>query len=130
MTTRPITDYMTKNPHSIDPTQSIVQARNKMLDLGCKHLPVLSGRKIVGIVSDRDLNFVSELVRDEPEKIQVGEVMLTEVIKCDVSCSLLDIAKKMKENKVGSVVITKDSELEGIFTATDAVIALEGLLEA
>ena len=116
-----ISDYMTKTPNSIEPHQTISEARKRMKKLGCEHLPVLSGGQIVGIISDRDILFVCGRQSEEDSEIWVGDVMITQVIKLDVSTSLNEVVNTMLANKIGSVLLTKSGKLEGIFTETDAL---------
>jgi len=121
--------YMTKAPHSIEPNQSAADAKEKMIELGCKHLPVLSGGNVVGILSDRDLLAAGYQTKTELKSVKVGEVMIEEVIQLDQDASIADVVKKMKQNKVGSILITENKKLLGIFTETDAIDLFENFLE-
>ena len=58
----------------------------------------------------------------------VSQVMNKDVITVDKSTSLQDAAQKMKESKVGCVIVTEDSKPIGIVTERDFVIkvAAEG----
>ena len=51
----PITKGMTRDPQTIDPEATVGEAMDRMLDGGFRHLPVMVGRTLVGIVSMRDL---------------------------------------------------------------------------
>lgn len=48
-------DVMTRNPNCADPEKSVYDALRLMRESGCRHLPVVSGRRLVGLVSFRDL---------------------------------------------------------------------------
>lgn len=52
----PVTEWMTRDPITILPDATVGQALDTMLDGGFRHLPVLQERKVVGIVSIRDLS--------------------------------------------------------------------------
>jgi CBS domain-containing protein len=52
----PVTEWMTRDPVTILPDATVGQALDTMLDGGFRHLPVLHERKVVGIVSIRDLS--------------------------------------------------------------------------
>lgn len=124
-----IESYMTASPHSIDPSQSITSAKERMNELGCRHLPVLSGRRIVGVISDRDLLVVGALTKDNPKDITVAEVMLEEVFKFDKGTHVSTVVSAMIKNRIGSVLITENDSLAGIFTQTDALKLLKKLTE-
>ena len=45
---------MTGDPDTIDPNSSPIEALRKMQDRGYRHLPIVAGERVVGIVSRRD----------------------------------------------------------------------------
>ena len=126
-----IKSFMTKTPHSIEPGQKLMEAKKRMMKYGCEHLPVLSGRQIVGVISDRDILFVNSLNQNhQDESITVGDVMITEVFTVDENTSVAEVIKIMLEKNIGSMLITKKDELSGIFTATDMGAAFLHLLNS
>jgi len=50
-----VSDWMTHNPQSADPDSSPEEAAQVMLLNGFRHLPVVDGRQVCGVVSLRDL---------------------------------------------------------------------------
>jgi predicted transcriptional regulator len=50
-----VRDWMTKNPETIEASDSTAHAAALMIHGGFRHLPVLDGGAVVGIVSIRDL---------------------------------------------------------------------------
>ena len=114
-----IADVMTKAPRSIEPHQSIDLARQWMDDMKVRHLPVRSGGKLVGILSERDLNLVAGLQRSKHALQTVRTVTDSRKLK--------DVAQEMIEHRIGCVlVVGKDESLLGIFTDTDALRILAG----
>ena len=55
MSTPTVKDFMTEMPHTINEDLSLKKAMEMMHEYGCRHLPVLHGGKVVGILSDRDI---------------------------------------------------------------------------
>src|SRR3954468_6268447 len=55
LATEPISAWMTKDPETAEPDVDSDEAANIMLSRGFRHLPVLEGNKVVGIVSLRDV---------------------------------------------------------------------------
>jgi len=51
----PVTEWMTRHPETIEPTDTTDLAASLMIHGGFRHLPVVEGGKVVGIVSIRDL---------------------------------------------------------------------------
>lgn len=52
---RPVAEWMTRRPVTITPDAEVRQALDLMLERGFRHLPVVDGTQLVGIVSMRDL---------------------------------------------------------------------------
>ncbi len=50
-----VRDYMTPDPASITPETDVRNAAERMLQMGVRHLPVVVGDEVVGMVSVRDL---------------------------------------------------------------------------
>jgi len=50
-----VVDYMNEDPVTVGPDDDSAVAATRMLALGCRHLPVMEGGKLIGIVSARDL---------------------------------------------------------------------------
>ena len=50
-----VADWMTPDPQSVSPDTSVEEAAEIMLKNGFRHLPVVEGRTVCGVVSLRDL---------------------------------------------------------------------------
>ena len=50
-----VADWMTPDPQSVSPDTSVEEAAEIMLKHGFRHLPVVEGRTVCGVVSLRDL---------------------------------------------------------------------------
>jgi CBS domain-containing protein len=53
---RPVSEWMTADPVTVPPDTTVDEALQTMLDRGFRHLPVLDGDRVVGVVSRRDLS--------------------------------------------------------------------------
>jgi CBS domain-containing protein len=52
---RPVGEFMTTNPETVDADAQIAYALQKMDAGGYRHLPVMSGGRVVGVISIRDI---------------------------------------------------------------------------
>ncbi|MGH7224104.1 MAG: CBS domain-containing protein, partial [Gemmataceae bacterium] len=52
---RPIQDFMTADPETVRPTDTLAFALHKMDVGGYRHLPVLKDGQLLGIISVRDM---------------------------------------------------------------------------
>jgi CBS domain-containing protein len=53
--TIPVSDYMTPAPEVLGPDSELSDAAHVMLELGIRHLPIMAGSRLVGVLSMRDL---------------------------------------------------------------------------
>jgi CBS domain-containing protein len=51
----PVSDYMTPAPEVLRPDSELADATHRMLELGIRHLPIVRGGRLVGVLSIRDL---------------------------------------------------------------------------
>src|ERR1044071_1133755 len=70
-----IMKYMTPIPYSIGLDQKLAVAHSMMQAHRIRHLPVLSGGQLVGLLSDRDLHLIETLRDVDPEKVLVEDAM-------------------------------------------------------
>jgi acetoin utilization protein AcuB len=128
MTIPKVADYMTPNPHSIELRHSLAEAYAKMRRLSLRHLPVVAGSKLVGLVVDPDLKMIELLKGVDLAKIGV-EAAMTPVPYCVTEgASLGEVAREMASQKYDVTVVMRDAAVVGIFTESDAVRALAEIL--
>ncbi|HEY5372635.1 MAG TPA: CBS domain-containing protein [Polyangiaceae bacterium] len=120
--------YMTTSPHTIGEDQPMALAHRMMREHHVRHLPVLRGAKIVGLVSDRDLNMVESLQDFDPRKVLVSEAMAQDPYVVSPDAGLDEVVSTMAEKKYGSAVIVQHDKVVGIFTTVDACRAFADLL--
>lgn len=105
---------------------SLIQARELMDEKRFRHLPVVkSDGEIVGILSQRDLNFIKN-----PELIPVEYVMATPIVSADQNAPLRFAIFQMLQLKISSLLITgQEGVVVGIVTTDDLLGYLSKLLE-
>jgi acetoin utilization protein AcuB len=121
--------YMTTSPHSIGKDQRISVAEKLMDEHQIRHLPVLHGGKLVGMVTHRDISLIQALRDVDPGKLNVEEAMSTNVYSVTPDVPLDEVAREMADKKYGSAVVLQNAKVVGIFTTVDACRALAELLE-
>ena len=120
--------YMTLQPHTIGYDQTIEKAKEMMAEYHIRHLPVLKAGKLVGILSERDVNFVLTLKGTDPQKTRVDEIYVDLPYSTHPEAKLDEVAAHMAEKKYGSALVLSNDKLVGIFTEVDAMLALADLL--
>lgn len=121
----PVDEFTTPDPITADESLSIDELHQLMEKYGIRHLPVMRGEAVVGIISDRDVRLVSGLSYAEKLQVQAADLMVADPLAVNANTPLDEVAYAMSEKKVGSVIVKDDNgRLLGIFTATDALNAL------
>ncbi|MCB1190471.1 MAG: CBS domain-containing protein [Leptospiraceae bacterium] len=124
-----VEQFMTKNPKAVRSSLSVVEAENTMIVNGFRHLPVIKGDQIIGIISDRDLKFVQSFKDIDSSQMEIEEVLHSEPYTVSPDTPLEVVVRDMMVNKIGSAIVAKDGKLEGIFTTIDALQALLNILQ-
>jgi acetoin utilization protein AcuB len=119
-----IREFMTPLPQTVGRKQSLASAQEKMRISGARHLPVLEGGLLAGVLSQRDAYFVETIGGVEPEQVAVEEAMSVEVYAVSPETPLLDVAAEMADHKYGCAIVTQGAHVVGIFTVVDALRAL------
>lgn len=120
----PVEEFTTPNPITASEDSTIEELRSLMTEYGIRHLPITTAERIVGIVSDRDLRVVAGLDMHEKMMIRAGDIMARDPVTFSSETPLDEVALEMSKLKIGSVIVTENDKLLGIFTLTDALNAL------
>lgn len=115
-----ISAYMSPLTVSIGVDQCLKTASTKMREHKIRHLPVLEGGRLVGVISERDVTWLASLGTD-PSTIQVSEAMSDIPYVVHASADAREVVQNMHDDKLGSALIEQDGKPVGIFTTTDAL---------
>lgn len=124
MSKAPIVEqYMTRMPHMIEPEAPLEAAHKLMRKFQIRHLPVLEGSDLVGLLSIRDLHLLETLKDVNVKTVSVAEAMSPKPYVVEPNTRINEIAAKMAAEKIGSAVVIDEGKVVGIFTTIDALIA-------
>jgi acetoin utilization protein AcuB len=131
--------YMRTKLVTVGPDEGANAALYLMKKRTIRHLLVTDGKKLLGIVTDRDFR----LVRPSPatslsiyeihyllEKLKVKEIMTKKVITVEPEIPIAEAARTLLNRRIGALPVLKDGELVGIISETDMLRALIDLEEA
>jgi len=124
-----ISTYMSTILVVISPSRSIKEAIRLMRLHDVRHLPVLEKNKVVGVVSQRDIYLMQSLENSDPGRVQVSEAMTSDPYTVEPDEPIDHVAREMVRRKIGSVLVTHGDRLLGLFTNSDALLALAALVE-
>jgi acetoin utilization protein AcuB len=125
-----IRQFMTASPETIQADLTLAQARERMYQLGARHLPVVDKGELVGILSDRDVALADSLKADL-EQLAVRQAMTAQPFTCGPAAHLHAVAEEMARHKYGSAIVVDPEHpghVLGLFTTVDALRALAQLV--
>ena len=126
-------DIMTKDLSTINWSESLLTASQKMHRLNIRHLPVVDDYgALVGLISERDVqrerSARTDFVQPEFETI-VRDYMTSAVEQISSDSNVQEVAHRMMAFKISAFVVVDRGELVGILTSDDLLRLLISLLD-
>ena len=133
-----VRDYMTTELVTVQETDTLLDATMFFVRSTFRHLPVVRGRQLVGIITERDVKQIAPSVlsgisaedyNSIMETTPISRVMARTPITVRPDQSVLEAAKLLYTKRLGCLPVVQGSELVGIITTTDMLKALAHILE-
>jgi CBS domain-containing protein len=123
-----VQDIMMKGPVTLR-HDDILDLADDIMNLGrIRHMPIVEGKRVVGILSQRDL-FRSALAgilgweyktrKTLLKSVKIEEVMSAPVTTVSPGTSVKEAARIMMEKKIGCLPVVENDTLVGLLTETD-----------
>lgn len=129
-----VVDLMTLDPLTVTAAETVGKADELMAENNIRQIPVVNGRELVGIVTDRDVRaYLSAALVADPEareralKTAVGDIMTTDPLSIAPDDDLKDAVEMLIEQKFGAIPVVDDAE--GIVGIVSYVDVLRNYLE-
>lgn len=125
-----VRDVMQVRPVAVTVETRLPEVMRLLQPRGYRHLPVLEGGQLVGIISDRDVKqsvASAALARDGRERerligeLTAGQIMTRRVVTVGPTCGVEEAARLMATGKFGALPVTDGDRLIGIVTETDVL---------
>lgn len=121
MMNEPISSIMTQKVVTVRPSDSLTAVRKILFEKHLHHLPVVEGRKLVGIITSYDLVKLGKC-HDEYDGISVKDVMTQKVATLGPNNKIGAAAQVFLENLFhGLPIVNDDHDLVGIITTHDVL---------
>lgn len=127
----PVSKIMTHNVMTLNLNQSLHDADSMFKELNIRHIPVMSGDKLVGLLSLTDLMRISfiDLVSEDTKSLDksiynmlsIEQVMTKDVVTVDENTMIKDVAHILSEKEFHALPVLKNEKLVGIVTTTDLI---------
>jgi len=119
-----VKEIMTPNAKAIWLTESLADAAQLMWENDCGVLPIIKdGRKVIGMLTDRDICMAMAMRDRNPSSVSVEEVMTGQVYSVNPEDEIDQALEAMQEHKIRRLpVLNTEGELEGILSMNDVML--------
>jgi len=126
----PITEIMSKNPVTVDPAQSLYEVEELLNRHNIRHIPVIDGERLIGVISRSDLLRISVTDLNEEEDgvesvvynmYTIPQVMTKMPVFIDKNYSIKEAAEMLAKQSFHSLPVVEEGKLIGIVTSTDLI---------
>ena len=111
---------MTPFPYSIECDASVADAMKLMEEHNVRHLPVTEGRRVIGVLADRDLRSALRDREGAESSLKVKDLYVDDPYIVSLDEPLDAVLLTMAERHIGSAIVIKGGKLAGMFTTVDA----------
>lgn len=103
---------------------NLTKAAQIMWEKDCGVVPVVDAEKrIVGVITDRDIAIAAATRNRRPSSIKAGEMYFRELKTCAMEDDVKDALKRMRKYKIRRLCVTnEDGELLGIVSLSDILV--------
>lgn len=111
---------VTKDLEITEPDATVTAAAKRMEVGNVGMLPVVEEKKVVGLLTDRDI-VVRVVARERnPALTRVKDIMTTAIVTCPLESGVEEAARRMKEHRVRRLIVTDASgEFVGVVSMGD-----------
>lgn len=120
-------DYMTRLPIELEHCETVGDAIEAMETYGIRHIPVMNGSHLKGLVSQRDILQAQATHGRAANGLPLQQICQTNLINVSPMTPINEVAAVMLASHVGSAVVLDGGFVVGMFTTSDALRALSEL---
>jgi CBS domain-containing protein len=127
----PVSNIMSNKITAVQEGQPLSEVRHKMIDSNIHHVPVLSGKNLVGMVSFTDMMKLNVVINGADnhtidaiidQQFTISDIMSTELTTLNDRDTIRQAAEVLSGNNFHAVPVTNsNSELQGIVTSSDLI---------
>jgi CBS domain-containing protein len=116
-------EIMSRDVEVVHPNSMLQEAAGKMKTLDVGSLPVCDNRKLVGILTDRDITVRAVAAGRDPRQTMVSDTMTPELIYCFEDQDVKEAAKMMERYQIRRLpILDRSQQLVGIVSLGDLAI--------
>ncbi|MBT2570841.1 CBS domain-containing protein [Planococcus sp. ISL-110] len=116
-----ITDIMTTDVKTCTPETSIRELASKMLELDVGSIPISDGKRLLGIVTDRDI-VIRGIAAQVSLDRSVSQILTSDLVTGTTDMSIKDAAELMSKHQIRRLPIVENDQLIGIVSLGDIAV--------
>lgn len=126
----PISEIMTKNLVTANVSDSLTHINTLLKENNIGHLPIVSGRTLVGIISKTDMLRLSfaDIYEDQAnvdetvfQMLRTEQVMVHNPLTVDVHDTVREVADMMSKVEFHALLVLEEGKVVGIISSTDLI---------
>lgn len=126
----PISEIMTKNLVTANVSDSLTHINTLLKENNIGHLPIVSGRTLVGIISKTDMLRLSfaDIYEDQTnvdetvfQMLRTEQVMVHNPLTVDVHDTVREVAEMMSKVEFHALPVLEEGKVVGIISSTDLI---------
>jgi len=127
----PVSEIMSQNLVTVTTNSDLVSAEELFKKHRIRHIPVVSGKEIVGMLSYTDLLRISfaDAVDENEESVDtmvynmftISQVMVRDVVSISSETTIKEVAQFLASKEFHALPVVDNGELVGIVTTTDLI---------
>ena len=122
-----VADIMTRSVATVQREETLQAAARRMREMDVGWLPVLDGKALVGMVTDRDIAVRGVAEGMVAQESRVADVMTADVIWCSADDAVEDVMAEMGEAQVRRLpVLDANKEVVGVLALADLATRQSG----
>lgn len=118
-----VKELMTHDVEVVRPDTPLREAAEKMRSLNVGVMPVCDGRKLRGMLTDRDITVRATALGRDPNNTTVGDTMTPDVSFCYEDQDVREAAELMQQLQIRRIpIVNRQKELVGIVSLGDLAV--------
>ena len=110
-------DIMTQDVYTVQAEDPIWKAAQVMRDANIGAVPVMKGREVVGIITDRDIAIRD--VASEEDNRTCSEIMSSNLVSCDPETDIEEVTNLMSQHQIRRLPVVENGEVIGMVSLGD-----------
>lgn len=125
----PVSQIMAKAVIVVNPTKRISEVNQMFNEYGIRHIPVVEGTKLVGVISKNDvLKIGYTTTESHPDALnaiydsyELKNIMVSNPVTVTADTNIKEVAEILSEQSFHSLPVVENEEIVGMVTTTDLV---------